>query len=51
MAMNAFRIVDDDWGRSITMFYPDENAGRTESYSQVAEEVNEEQKLEELYSE
>ena len=50
MAMNAFRIMDDDWGRSITMFYPDENAGRTESYSQVAEEIDEEQKLEELYS-
>ena len=51
MAMNGFRIMDDDWGRSITMFYPDENAGRTESYSQVAEEVDEEKKLEELYSE
>ena len=50
MAMNAFRIMDDDWGRSITMFYPDENAGRTESYSQVAEEVEDEQKIEELYS-
>lgn len=49
MPMEGFRMVEDDWGRSITMFYPDENAGKVEAYGMQASTISNKDKLDELY--